>query len=100
MNDASGAAKPKYHLNDFGGSFGGPIIKNKLFVFGSYAMSKQPGSYSTNTSTLYNSNFGTNFPTAAAQAGNFTWTDVDPVTKVETTHTINILTQIAAPNGL
>src|SRR5215472_6594194 len=87
-NDASGQAKPKYHLNDFGGSFGGPIIKNKLFVFGSYAMSKQPGSYSTSTSTTYNSTGGTNFPTQAAQAGNFTWTDSAG------THTVNLLTQI------
>jgi len=88
VNDASGAAKPKYHLNDFGGSIGGPIIKNKLFVFGSYAMSKQPGSFSTSTITTYNSTGGTNFPTQAAQAGNFTWTDSAG------THTVNLLTQI------
>ncbi|HKW65359.1 MAG TPA: TonB-dependent receptor [Candidatus Acidoferrum sp.] len=80
VNDASGAAKPKYHLNDFGGSIGGPIIKNKLFVFGSYAMSKQPGSYETG---------GTTFPTQAAQAGNFTWSDSSG------THTVNLLSQIA-----
>ena len=88
VNDASGAAKPKYHLNDFGGSIGGPLIRNKLFVFGSYAMSKQPGSFSTSTSG------GTNFPTQAAQAGNFTWTDSSG------THTVNLLTQIAGPAGL
>lgn len=32
-------------LNDFGGSAGGHIIKDKLFFFGSFAMSKQPGGY-------------------------------------------------------
>ena len=94
VNDASGAAKPKYHLNDFGGSIGGPLIRNKLFVFGSYAMSKQPGSFDTATITTYNTTGGTNFPTQAAQAGNFTWTDSGG------THTVNLLTQIAGPAGL
>src|SRR5256884_9889454 len=92
--------RSKYHLNDFGGSIGGAAIKNKLFFFGSYAMSKQPGSYSTSTSTTYNPTGGTNFPTQAAQAGNFPWTDCDPVTKVCTAHTINLYTDVAAPAGL
>ncbi len=28
--------RPKYIQNMFGGSFGGPILKNKLFIFGNY----------------------------------------------------------------
>jgi Carboxypeptidase regulatory-like domain/TonB dependent receptor len=35
--------KPKYHRNDFGASLGGPIIKNKLFFFGSMAALDVPG---------------------------------------------------------
>src|SRR5258708_11343304 len=31
-----GTRKPKYTDNDAGGTFGGPIIKDKLFFFGSY----------------------------------------------------------------
>src|SRR5207253_8288339 len=69
VNDAGGALKPKFHLNDFGGSIGGPALKNKLFFFGTFAMSKQPGSYNTSTSTANNSTGGANFPTQAAQGG-------------------------------
>ena len=85
VNDASGAQKPKFHLNDFGGSIGGAAMKDKLFFFGSFAMSKQPGSYISG---------GTTFPTQAAQAGNFTWTDANG------SHTINLLTDVAGPAGL
>src|SRR2546421_1573676 len=95
VNDASNAEKAKFHLNDFGGSLSGAAIKNKLFFFGTFAMSKQPGSYSTSASTAYNPTGGTNFPTQAAQAGNFTWIDT-----TGTTHTINLYTDVAGPAGL
>src|SRR5439155_22089086 len=94
VNDAGGTPKPKFHLNDFGGSIGGAAIKNKLFFFGTFAMSKQPGSYSTSASTAYNSTGGTNFPTQAAQAGNFTWSDA------KGTHSINLFTDVAGTAGL
>jgi hypothetical protein len=52
-------------LNDFGGSVGGPILRNKLFFFGTFAESRRPG-----TSQYNNWLF-----TPAAQSGIFTWID-------------------------
>jgi hypothetical protein len=63
INPTNPATKNLVHLNDFGASIGGPIIKNKLFVFGSYAERKIPGAYSTSNAVF----------TPAAQAGNFTY---------------------------
>jgi carboxypeptidase family protein len=79
-NDATNSPKPQLIRNEFGGSLGGAIIKNKLFFFGTFAMAKQP-SGAVNTNTVMS-------PTA--QTGLFTFTDKSG------THTVNVLTQIAA----
>lgn len=49
------------HWNEYGGTIGGPILKNKLFFF--FAFQRNPSS--TPTSGLYS------YPTAAMEAGNF-----------------------------
>ena len=51
--------KPKYILNQYGGTFGGPIIKNKLFYFVSF-----DGSLDRETGGLY-----ATVPTAAIRSG-------------------------------
>ena len=52
-------------LNDFGGSVGGPIWKNKLFFFGTYAQSIQPGAVAGSASVL----------SAGAQQGIYAYKD-------------------------
>ncbi len=63
INPGSPLPKNLVHLNDFGASVGGPVLKDKLFFFGSYAERKIPGAYSTSV----------NLFTSAAQAGNFSF---------------------------
>lgn len=57
---------PKYHENIFGGTLGGPILKDKLFIFGAYQ-----GQRASTPQTSYGS---VNVPTAAQLTGNFSST--------------------------
>jgi Carboxypeptidase regulatory-like domain len=75
-NDALSLPKNKLIMNDFGASVGGPILHNKLFFFGTFAMRKVPGSF-TATNNIF---------TSAAQSGDFTYTGSDGAT-----HTYNLL---------
>jgi hypothetical protein len=50
-NFFDGADKSPLRLNQFGGSFGGPIIKNKLFFFGSYEGLRQRAGFNSIEST-------------------------------------------------
>lgn len=63
--DAEGVTKNKLIYIDYGVSAGGPIIKDKMFFYGTFATRTIPGSY-TSTATALSSN---------AQAGNFSWID-------------------------
>ena len=87
-NNAAGVPRNKLILNDFGGSIGGPILKDKLFFFAGFAMSKQPGSYSQTNNVL----------SPAAQGGLFTFTGTDG-----NPHSVQLMgtpTSVAATNGL
>jgi hypothetical protein len=76
-NNARGVRRPELILNEFGGSVGGPIRKDKLFFFFSLSTARRPGS-STRSST---------FLTQSAQLGNFTYVGSDGQTR-----TVNVFT--------
>src|SRR6185312_7174507 len=58
----SGAGKPEYRQNQFGGTLGGPILKNRLFLFGSFDGTRiRSGTSSIST-----------VPTALERTGDFT----------------------------
>lgn len=44
--------KPKYHRYHMGGSFGGPVIKDKFFVFGGYEYRRELTDYATDPSAV------------------------------------------------
>ncbi|MBZ5586159.1 MAG: carboxypeptidase-like regulatory domain-containing protein, partial [Acidobacteriia bacterium] len=48
-----GTARSITKLNNFGGSVGGPILKNKLFFFGTFSMQKNPNT-TINSRTILN----------------------------------------------
>ena len=52
-NTYNALIKPPLHRNQFGGSFGGPIVKNKTFFFGTYSGLRQ----TTSTSSQFRREF-------------------------------------------
>lgn len=71
----SGLKKGPFRFNQFGGTLGGPIVKNKLFVFGSYQ-----GTFSRQKRTVI-----TTVPTAQMKQGIFPFPVYDPLTFSATT---------------
>jgi hypothetical protein len=68
-NNLAGVARNPFKQNQFGAAIGGPIIKNKLFIFGDY----QGTRISTAGGSIQNLGYGGFYtiPTAAMRTGNF-----------------------------
>jgi hypothetical protein len=86
---ATGLHRNPLILNDFGGSVGGKIIKNKIFFFASFAMSIQPGGFEAGPVTILS---------PQAQTGVFAF-NTNP-NSPNAGKTVNLFTQVAQPNGL
>ena len=84
INNARNLPRNIIKLNDFGGSIGGPIVRNKLFFFGTWAQSLQPGSAVSTANVL----------SASAQQGLFTYKATNG-----TLQTLNVLQVGAAAGG-
>ena len=80
-------ATPPLHRNQFGATFGGPIVRNSTFFFVSYSGLRQ------NTSTFLN---GATVPTALERTGDFSQSAVKPVNPV--THTAFPANKITSPD--
>jgi hypothetical protein len=52
FNDASGVPKPGLLQNQGGGNLGGPVLRNKLFVYGYYEFQRQRAHSPNNTTVL------------------------------------------------
>ena len=91
-NNAIGLPRNPINLNEFGGSAGGRIIRDKLFFFGSFSMAKQPGGYTAGINPL------AQVLSPLAQQGTFTYTQTGPNGEAPGT-TVNLFTQVAGPGG-
>jgi hypothetical protein len=62
FNAAGTTAQPPFHQNQFGASFGGPIVHNKIFFFADYEGFRKKQGTVTSVNTV---------PTVAERSGNF-----------------------------
>ncbi|HVA64502.1 MAG TPA: carboxypeptidase regulatory-like domain-containing protein [Terriglobales bacterium] len=84
FNAAAGLPRDKLNLNEFGGRIGGPILKNKLFIFFSTEAFRLPQSFLITNQ---------NWLTPTAQSGVFTYKD-----STGTVQSINLYGLAAAEN--
>jgi hypothetical protein len=82
------AAKDTLHQNQYGGTFGGRILRDKLFAFAAYQRLQADQSTATTQATV---------PTAANLAGDFSVTDPAPGTTITGTSCATKTVQLVDP---
>jgi hypothetical protein len=82
--------KDTLHQNQYGGTFGGPIIKNKLFAFAAYQRTQAAQSQASTESHI---------PTAANLAGDFSVTAGPNCTTSSTNQLVDPLTGMKLPGN-
>lgn len=83
--------KDSLHQNQFGGTFGGRIIRDKLFFFAGYQRLDSSSGSSANTATV---------PTAANLAGDFSANESVPCLTKGATQLLNPITGAVLPNDV
>jgi hypothetical protein len=92
--NTAGTLQPEYRQNQFGGSMGGPIIRNKIFFFGDYEGFRKLQGTATDVNTV---------PTAAERQGNFSGIAngiYDPASLTVTPGTASGYTRLAFPGNI
>ena len=87
FNDANGIAKPNLLQNQAGGKIAGPVIKNKLFIFGAYELYRLRQQIPTDTTVL----------TSAARTGIFRWRAPCTTSCPGPIQSLNLLTYTGVP---
>jgi hypothetical protein len=87
FNDANGIAKPKLQQNQTGGDVGGPVIKDKLFVYGAYELYRLRRQVPVSTTVL----------SALARNGIFQW--VSPNSSTTKCARIVMVPGVTVPGG-
>ncbi len=98
-NNTLGRKRPKSIYNDFGGSVGGQILKDKLFYFGTYSMRYVPGGTSVTNGNMLSTDAQTGIFHYSGNSNPVNVLTLAQAAGLPSSVHATIATQIAAVNG-